>query len=127
MTFELLFTFNQYKAVTMNNTPQISKEELLYVSEQMGSLIMGMIDFVQTNNKQCLNCEKKAISQFVMQNAMLRFTSAITLLRYGTYTMPLRDGSPYIDPFSILTLVRAIYENLAFHHYFIYLPRMTRC
>lgn len=69
MTFELLFTFNQYKAVTMNNTPQISKEELLYVSEQMGSLIMGMIDFVQTNNKQCLNCEKKAISQFVMQNA----------------------------------------------------------
>lgn len=123
MTFELLFTFNQYKAVTMNNTPQISKEELLYVSEQMGSLIMGMIDFVQTNNKQCLNCEKKAISQFVMQNAMLRFTSAITLLRYGTYTMPLRDGSPYIDPFSILTLVRAIYENLAFHHYFIYLPQ----
>lgn len=123
MPSELLFAFKQYKSVTMNNTRQISKEELLYVSERMYSFIMDMVNFVQTNNKQCLNCEKKAISHFVMQNAMLRFASAITLLRYGAYTMPLRDGSPYIDPFSILTLVRAIYENLAFHHYFIYLPQ----
>lgn len=101
----------------------IGKDTLLHEAKLMCSIADGLIRFVNIKHPELLKNEKKKYSLFFLKNALLRMDSCIVLLEKGSSLLKCKDGSTYIDPFSIMTLVRSIYESLVVHYYYIYTPQ----
>lgn len=100
----------------------LDKNFLIEWAINICSIAEGVTYFVRKEHPEYTSTEKRLISQFMVQEAMLRLDSAIVLLENGSTILRTKEDSAYIDPFSIMTLVRSIYEIMAFHHYYIYLP-----
>lgn len=100
----------------------IGKDTLLHEAKLMCSIADGLIRFVNIKHPELLINERKKHSLFFLKNALLRMDSCIVLLEKGSSLLKCKDGSTYINPFSILTLIRSIYESLVVHYYYILVP-----
>lgn len=95
----------------------IGKDTLLHEAKLMCSIADGLIRFVNIKHPELLKNKRKKYSLFFLKNALFRMDSCIVLLENGSSLLKCKDGSTYIDPFSILILVRSIYESLVVHYY----------
>lgn len=100
----------------------IGKDTLLHEAKLMCSIADGLIRFVNIKHPELLKNERKKYSLFFLKNALLRMDSCIVLLENGSSLLKCKDGSMFINPFSILTLIRSIYESLVVHYYYILIP-----
>lgn len=103
------------------NKSLTDKDTLLTWAIQMFNIANGLMNFM--NNPKYLKNAKKKYSIFFLNNALHRMDSCIVLLKHGSLLLEEKDETPYIDPFSMSTLVRSIYESLVLHYYYILLPQ----
>lgn len=103
------------------NKSLTDKDTLLTWAIQMFNIANGLMNFM--NNAEYLKNAKKKYSIFFLNNALHRMDSCIVLLKHGSLLLEEKDETPYIDPFSMATLVRSIYESLVLHYYYILLPQ----
>lgn len=105
------------------NVSLTEKETLQNWAIQMCRIADGLLNFMNEVHSESLNNSKKKYSFFFLNNALHRMDSCIVLLKYGSLLLKGKDETPYVDPFSMITLVRSIYESLVIHYYYILLPQ----
>ena len=99
----------------------MEKNSLLYEAKIMCNIANGLTNYLFANHREYLNNEVKKYSISLLKIAVLRMDSCTVLLENGSSVFIAENNSKFIDPFSISTLVRSIYEVLAVHYYYFYL------
>lgn len=100
---------------------KMEKNSLLYEAKIMCNIANGLTNYLFANHREYLNNEVKKYSISLLKIAVLRMDSCTVLLENGSSVFIAENNSKFIDPFSISTLVRSIYEVLAVHYYYFYL------
>ena len=76
----------------------------------------GVLDFIRKHPNECRIPEYKNISQLMLQMALVKLESIITLVKNP---IELQSGDYkvlYIDPMSLVSTERSLYELLVVHH-----------
>lgn len=76
----------------------------------------GVLDFIGKHPNECRNTVHKNISQLMLQMALVKLESIITLVKHPIELKLDKSSCPFIDPMSLVSTERSLYELLVVHH-----------
>lgn len=77
----------------------------------------GLLDYIRENPSICGTPKYKAVSQLMLQMSLVKLSSVIKLVEQPILLFASSAEVPYVDPMSLVSIERAIYELLAMHHF----------
>lgn len=89
----------------------------LMVAHLTSKVGFGLMDYIRENSSICRTTKYKDISQLMLQMSLVKLGSAIKLVEQPIHLMASSVEVPYVDPMSLVSIERAIYELLAMHHF----------
>lgn len=84
----------------------------------------GLLDFIRENPSICRTLEYKSISQLMLQMSLVKLGSVIKLVEHPIHVFTSSTAIPYVDPMSLVSIERSIYELWAMHH-FLFMKNVT--
>lgn len=76
----------------------------------------GVLDFIRKHPNECRIPEYKNISQLMLQMALVKLESIITLVKHPIELQADGHRVSYVDPMSLVSTERSLYELLVVHH-----------